>query len=159
MTSRQCSPCTACCQGWLTADIAGTQIKPGTPCIHIRPQGCEIYPRRPRKPCVTYRCGWIKYPDILPDNLKPSVCGAIIMLDRKWHERDVIRAVPTGEKIPPDTLEWLMAYSRQTRRPLLFSRHIFKDGRFIAKKKLGYGPPEFIHAVETEIGPEDILMR
>lgn len=83
--------------------------------------------------------------------------GAIVLLGRRWHGRKVIRAVPTDKKIPPKTLEWLMAYSRKQSLPLLFSEHIFNEGRFVAKKFLGYGPPSFIHAVQTEVGPEDIM--
>jgi hypothetical protein len=89
--------------------------------------------------------------------LRPSESGVIIRLGRKWHGRDVIRAVPTGEKIPPETLEWLMAYSRQTGLPLLFSEHVFREGRFITKKRFGYGPVDFVREVELRVGPEDIF--
>ena len=89
--------------------------------------------------------------------MKPSVCGAIVLLGRQWHGRKVIRAVPTSEKIPPKTLEWLMTYSKKQTLPLLFSEHLFKNGHFLGKKFIGYGPPDFVHAVKTKIGPEDIM--
>jgi len=90
--------------------------------------------------------------------MKPSECGTIIRLGGRWHDKNVIRAVPTGAKIPVDTLDWLMALSRKLGLPLLYSEHIYKDGKLVGKKKLGYGPPDFIHAVKYEPGPEDILM-
>ena len=158
MTIRQCFPCIACCEGWLTADINGVQIKPYKPCVHSVKQGCGIYERRPKTPCVSFKCGWLQAQYKLPEHMKPSECGTIVLFDRKWHNREVIRAVPTGEKIPSDTLEWLMALSREQSLPLLFSEHIFKNGIFVSKRKIGYGPPSFIRAVETEVGPEDVMM-
>jgi hypothetical protein len=90
--------------------------------------------------------------------MKPSECGAIVLLDRNWHGRKVIRAVPAGEKIPIDTLEWLKGYAREQSSPLLFSERIFKNGKQIGIRKIGYGPPSFVRAVELEVGPEDIMM-
>ena len=94
----------------------------------------------------------------MPDHMRPFESGAIVMFDRFWNGRKVIRAVPTGEKIPADTLEWLMALSRELLLPLLFSEHRFKDGRFMSKKMLGYGPKSFIEAVKTEPGTDDVFM-
>ncbi len=158
MTDRQCYPCSACCKGWLTADINGVQIMPGKPCAHITEQGCGIYEKRPYNPCAVFRCGWLKGQYNMPDHMKPSESGAIVMFGRLWHGREVIRAVPTGEKIPAATLEWLMALSRERVTPLLFSEHEFEKGRFIRKKQIGYGPPSFIEAVKMEPGPEDVFM-
>jgi hypothetical protein len=155
---KQCFPCTACCEGWLSADINGHKMKPGTPCIHATKQGCGIYEKRPENPCVTFNCGWLQEQHNMPEHMKPSECGAIVLFDRKWHDKKVIRAVPTGNKIPADTLEWLQALARELSLPLLFSEHIFENNVYIGKKKLGYGPPSFIRAVETEVGPEDVMM-
>jgi len=91
--------------------------------------------------------------------MKPSECGAIVLLDRGWMSRKVIKAVPTGKKIPSDTLEWLKAYARAQSLPLLFSEYLFKEnGELIGRKKIGYGPPSFIREVETSIEPDDIMM-
>lgn len=158
VTDRQCFPCTACCEGWLTADINGVRMKPGKPCIHKTEQGCGIYAQRPHNPCAVFKCGWLTGEHDMPDHMKPSDCGAIVMFGRRWHGREVIRAVPAGEKIPADTLEWLMALSRRLNLPLLFSEHEFENGRFIRKKRTGYGPPSFINAVRMEPGIEDVFM-
>ncbi len=90
--------------------------------------------------------------------MKPSESGVIVIFDRKWHNRDVIRAIPTGSKIPSETLEWLMALSREEFLPLLFCEYLQKDDRYIGIRNIGYGPPSFVNAVQTEVGPEDILM-
>lgn len=158
MTERQCFPCTACCEGWLAADVLGEKMKPGKPCIHKSEQGCAIYARRPHNPCVIFKCGWLKGEHDMPAHMKPSECGAIVMFGRKWHGREVIRAVPAGEKIPAETLEWLMALARRLKLPLLFSEHQFENGRFKSKRRIGYGPKWFINAVETELDIEDVFM-
>lgn len=133
-------------------------MEPGKPCIYKTGQGCGIYATRPHRPCVTFKCGWLNGDHDMPEQMKPSECGAIVMYDRKWNGRDVIRAVPTGEKIPAETLEWLMSLSRKLNLPLLFSEHTFENGRLKSKKRLGYGPPSFIHAVKTEPDIGDIFM-
>ncbi len=158
MQDRQCYPCAACCEGWLTADINGVQIKPGKPCAHKLEHGCGIYAQRPHNPCRIFRCGWLKGDHDMPAQMQPSECGAIVMFGRRWHDREVIRAVPTGEKIPAATLEWLMVLARKLNLPLLFSEHEFVNGRFVSKKKIGYGPPSFIDAVRMEPGSEDTFM-
>lgn len=156
MTGRQCFPCTACCEGWLSADIQGHWMEPYTPCVHCTGKGCAIYEKRPVYPCVAFKCAWLTEHATVPDDMRPDKCGAIVALDRKWHGRKVITAFPTGERIPEDTLEWLMAYSRQHSIPLLFCENLLQEGKYTGKKSLGYGPPSFIHAVKTELEPEDI---
>ena len=157
MTIRHCFPCTACCEGSLTADINGVKMRPGTPCVHSTKQGCEIYAKRPKVPCVTFKCAWLQEQTNWPEHMKPSKCGAIVLF-REWKGRDVISAVPVGKKIPGDTLEWLMAFAREQSLPLLLKEYLFKNDKFVGTKRTGYGPPSFIHAVETEIRPEDVVM-
>ena len=158
MKIKQCSPCTACCEGWLVADINGVRMEPGLPCVHSTKQGCGIYARRPETPCVSFECGWLQPQHKMPEHMKPSECGAIVIFDRPWHDRNVIRAVPTGTKIPADTLEWLMALSRERSLPLLFGERILENGVYIGRRDIGYGPASFIRAVKYAVGPEDIIM-
>lgn len=89
--------------------------------------------------------------------MRPDECGAIVMLDRRWNGRKVIIATPCGKTIPKETLDWLMAYARELRMPLLMGENLMKDGKFVGKKKTGYGPPSFIDEVKNGIGPEDIM--
>ena len=94
----------------------------------------------------------------MPDHMKPSECGAIVLLDRPWNGRQVIRAIPTGLKIPAETLEWLMELSRKQFIPLLFNELLLENGVYTGRKDVGYGPKSFILAVQNEIGPQDVMM-
>jgi len=156
MTSRQCFPCTACCEGWLVTEVKGVKLKPGSPCVHCNETGCGIYSTRPENPCALFTCGWLDQPDKLPDHMKPSECGAIVRF-RKWRDGHIIRATPTGATIPGETLDWLMAFAREYSLPLVFSEHLVEDGKFVGLKKTGYGPPPFIEYVETQMMHEDIM--
>jgi len=131
-------------------------MRPGKPCVHSVKQGCGIYEKRPQIPCVVFKCAWLQEQTNWPQHMKPSECGAIVIFD-EWKRRDVISATPTGQKIPPDTLEWLMSFAREESIPLIFSERLMSEGKYVGIKKIGYGPPSFIHAVETHIWPEDIM--
>ncbi len=80
-----------------------------------------------------------------------------MLFKQRWNGRAIVKAVPTGERIPQDTLEWLKAYAREKAIPLMFPVRLLKDGKFHGRKMLGYGPPDFIHAVENMITHEDIM--
>jgi hypothetical protein len=155
--TRQCFPCTACCEGWLSAKIDGVKVNLGAPCMHCTAKGCANYENRPVKPCRTFKCGWLAGEGDLPDHMKPTENDTIILFGRKWHDRDVVTAMPTKKTIPKDTLEWLMAYTRTHLVPLLYYENIFENGKAVARKRFGFGPPSFIHAVKTEIGRKDVI--
>ena len=89
--------------------------------------------------------------------MRPNECGAIVLLDRKWNGKKVIVATPTGRTIPKETLDWLMAHARENSIPLLLRENLMRDGRFVGKKKMGYGPPSFVEEVKNGIGPADIM--
>jgi hypothetical protein len=129
---------------------------PGKPCVHQSADGCNIYPERPLNPCVKFNCGWLLEQETIPEFMKPSECGAIIMFPR-IHGREAISAVPTGQEIPEATLEWLKAYARERSKPLVFCKWIVKNGQFVGMEKLGYGPPSFVQMVKMQVGPEDII--
>jgi len=88
--------------------------------------------------------------------MRPDQCGAIIVLGQKWKGKEIISATPTGEEIPTETMDWLMAYARANSMPLLFSKYVMQNGKLKATKYLGYGPPWFVQAVKSEILPEHI---
>jgi len=156
VSDKQCHPCTACCEGWLKANINGEKMKPGKPCVHLVKEGCGIYQTRPENPCVAFKCAWLQEQSNFPEHMKPSECGAIVMI-RKLFGRQVIHAAPTGKEIPADTLEWLMVYAREQSLPLTIVERIVEDGKYVGIKRVGYGPPSFIKAVQTQLGPEDIM--
>lgn len=155
MAQRKCDSCTACCEGWLSSTTV--KMSPGSPCQHCTARGCAIYESRPQEPCRNFECAWLQQGSQLPDDFRPDVCGAIVMLDRKWHGREVIRAFPTGEDIPAPTLEWIKGMAVKTGLPLLYEKHEFNDGVFARTKILGFGPPEFVQAVKDTIRPGDIF--
>jgi len=155
MSNRNCGPCTACCEGWLVSEKM--QLKPGSACKHCTHAGCGIYEDRPEVPCIRFRCAWLKEDDTIPEDMRPNLCGAIVMLDRRWKGIKVITAVPTGEEIPPKTLEWLRAFAIRTSTPLIFAQNPIREGKFAATTKTGFGPPAFVKAVKEAIGPEDIV--
>lgn len=155
MTERECGGCTACCEGWLSDK--SLNMRPYQPCVHCTKLGCAIYPNRPEKPCVQFKCGWLLRPDLFSEEMRPDRAGSILLLDRKWNFWDVIRAVPTGAKIPDATLSCCMEVASQEKIPLIFGEHQFKEGRFVGWKYKGYGPPAFVQAVKDEVNYDDIF--
>ena len=156
MAIKQCFPCTACCEGWLSAEINGVKMRPGTPCVNCTKQGCKIYEKRPRNPCVLFKCGWLSMPELIAEHMKPSECGAIIIFS-DWHGKSIIYATPVGKTIPSDTLEWLMTFAREYPIPLVIKEYLFEGDKYLGVKNVGYGPPSFIRDVKKMIIPEDIL--
>lgn len=140
---RQCMPCTACCEGWLYAEVNEFVLTPGHRCPHSHNQGCGIYAERPESPCRTFVCSWRVEHSPLPDWMRPDECGAIVLLSLPWEGELVISAVPVGEEIPPHTLDWLLAYARNHQRPMIYYQRIKENGEFTGVKRLGYGPPAF----------------
>lgn len=155
MANRQCGECTACCQGWLFAE--SLNLKPGSPCVHCTAQGCGIYENRPQDPCIDFVCGWLQADSPLPEEMRPDRSGVIVLFGRHWQDWDVITAVPAGERIPQEALQWLTEHASQTRVPLVFSEFLFEDGRPKGVKNTGFGPPAFREAVKLAIGPQDIF--
>jgi hypothetical protein len=155
MNKRQCYPCTACCEGWLTSKEI--DMAPGKPCQHCTTQGCAIYENRPKDPCKTYRCAWLQEDSELPDDYRPDLCGVIVSLNRKWNGWTVIHAAPTGGEIPPETLEWIKSYAVKLGMPLMFQENLVEDGQFQAAKIMGFGPRDFVLAVKNAIAPADVF--
>ena len=145
---RHCGSCTACCDGWLKSEINGELVDVGKPCRHSRPGGCAIYETRPQFPCRDFFCGWIHPDSTLPDWMRPNECGAIVFLWFDWQNQKVINAVPVGDKIPKQTLDWLMAHAREQKRPLMFVEHIRKGKKYVGARWKGFGPPAFVKQVE-----------
>jgi len=155
MDDRDCAGCTACCEGWLTSTELSMQ--PGKACTHCTPRGCAIYASRPEIPCRKFKCAWLADRDVIPEDMRPDRCGAILMFDRKWNGWSIVKAVPTGACIPANTLEWLMAFAREKKIPLLFQENLVLDGQYTGIRNRGYGPPAFVEHVKRAIGPEDIM--
>ncbi|MFC1719853.1 hypothetical protein ACFL00_01770 [Pseudomonadota bacterium] len=132
-------------------------MAPGKPCAHCTAQGCGIYETRPEIPCRKFKCAWLAEGDAIPENMRPDRCGAIVMFDLKWNGWSIVKAVPTGACIPEETMEWLMAYAREHKIPLLFQENLVLNGKYHGVRHRGYGPPAFQEHVKISVGPEDIM--
>ncbi len=75
--------------------------------------------------------------------MRPDLSGAIVLLSLPWENELVISAVPVGEKIPEPTLEWLQAYARTHKRPMIFYQRLRQGDEFKGLKRMGYGPAAF----------------
>ncbi|MCC7483776.1 MAG: hypothetical protein IT529_02195 [Burkholderiales bacterium] len=143
--SRECRPCTACCDGWLQIRVNGMPAYPGHPCPHSTGAGCDDYEHRPVDPCVQFICGWRMEQSPLPDWMKPNEAKVIVLLDQhRWRGLPVDVAVPVGRRIPPRALNWLRQFAERENRMLLYSEQIVENGAYTRQQSVSaFGPPEF----------------
>jgi len=164
-TTRQCQPCTACCDGWVRINVFDTPVLPGKPCPHstahsMRPTGavrvksggatqvvgCRIYAERPVDPCIKFQCGWVKPASHLPDWMRPSEAGVIVLPEWiTWRTFPVDLALPVGLRVPAKSLKWLQNHSRESFRPLIYTEQLLNArGEYTGEQKVhGFGPPSF----------------
>ena len=110
-TKRQCGDCTACCDGRLVLDIFGKRYS-GRSCHYVGKTGCTIYKYRPKNPCRTFNCGWLKDEDFkYPGFLKPNKSG-FILLDWKKTKNGIpfIIAVAGRDGYSQEAFLWLIDY-------------------------------------------------
>ena len=155
MSNRTCGSCTACCEGWLHAEKL--DMRPGRPCRHCTKQGCAIYEDRPEDPCVRFRCGWLNHADRFPDEMRPDRAGVIVLHGRKSHGWDAILAIPAGNSVPADALEWLRLHAQEQGMPLVFYERRLDDGEYTGVKVRALGPARFAEAIKYYVGPADIV--
>ena len=102
--TRQCGDCTACCEGWLVADINGVQMSPGTPCYLLQiGKGCSDYENRPQSPCRGFECEWLRQPDVYPEEMRPDRVGAIFSL-QEVDGVPYLRITEAGKILDAETL-------------------------------------------------------
>jgi hypothetical protein len=109
---RDCGSCTKCCEGYLHGSAHGKPFYLGNPCHYISiGKGCTIYDKRPKDPCVTYRCQWLDNLEI-PEWLKPDKINAIIskrfIKDTQIEYWDLCEA---GETMRANVLTWVIQYA------------------------------------------------
>ena len=114
---RNCDGCTACCQGWLSAEALGKRFFPGQPCHWMGCSGCTVYEDRP-KVCSDFQCAW-KDTHFLPEWFKPSQSN-VICLWRTWKQYEdctpedrggvYLSVSEMGERISAQCLAWLNNY-------------------------------------------------
>ena len=71
---------------------------------------------------------------------------------------DVLRAVPVGAEIPPETLERLRVYTQQKDIPLIFYER-YVEGEMITRggRQRAYGSQKFAEAVRNHVLPSDLM--
>jgi hypothetical protein len=124
INTRNCQPCTACCDGWLDVQTPVAKARLGTACTHCTNEGCGIYDERPLDPCQSFHCAWRQEGSLLPYTMRPNLSGVIVMTDQlEWQGEDVIVAVATGARIPARTFHWLCSLAQLTSRQLVAVEH------------------------------------
>lgn len=110
--SRSCEGCTACCEGWLTANIKGEEMYPGKPCQFVEQGvGCTIYKDRPHDPCKTFKCMWRDTDaQIMPDEFKPSLVKSIVTR-QSGNGMDYLVLTECGEKPLPEVVSWFVTFA------------------------------------------------
>ena len=111
--TRKCDECSACCQGWLTANIHGREMYPGRACHFATNKGCSIYNDRPHNPCVTYKCAWLNDDStIFPQWMRPDQSGVIIS-EREWKPGHTFWSIlECGKQIDSKVLNWIYLYAQ-----------------------------------------------
>ena len=106
---------------------------------------------------MRFVCGWLQDAETYPDEMRPDRSGVIMLTDRKWHNWNVIRAVPAGRNVPEDTIGFLRELAAQKGLPVLFYERLVTDGEFTGRKRFAFGSRRFAEAVKYAIEPEDVL--
>ena len=155
MTSnpRTCGGCTACCDGWLTDK--SLNLEPGSGCPNRTAEGCGIYETRPEKPCRSFTCAWLQRPDEFPEAFRPDQSGAICIVDRDWQQWKVLRAIPVGANIPPESHEWLLQYAKDRQIPYIYLERRMEGGRQVHLTEQALGPVQFAEDVKKAPGLND----
>ena len=140
INKRQCGDCTACCEGWLSAEIHGYQMFPGQPCHFKSKCGCSIYNDRPDG-CKKFTCGYVAENSPFPEWFKPSECGVIILVGN-WQKGIFFALLETDRPLNIDVLVWVIDYCKSTNIPFAFRRSL--KWRF-------FGPDEFVQEMSKKI--------
>lgn len=163
-TDRNCGDCTACCDGWLTADINGQKLSPGSPCPNVSSQGCEIYETRPHSPCRTFKCHWL-LDSSLPSWLRPSKSKVILKPDFLWNrpssDLPVYIALSAGPKIPGKTKSWLRSFAMQRGLSIICIEPVREGKKYVnGQHTYGIGSPDFEKEIDYFLENEyEILIK
>lgn len=135
--NRECGTCTKCCDGTLTTNINGNEVKLGKPCVYLTiGKGCNIYEERPQNPCKSYQCAWIINNDI-PDFMKPENSNCILDYDEK-NGIKYLRLISSEVPYTAETLSWCINYAQSNNINLVWSinekNYHIGDGGFVVEQ-------------------------
>lgn len=109
MKKRECGTCTKCCEGYLSGEALGHTFYAGKPCHFIAiGTGCTVYEKRPKDPCVSYKCKWLYDLDI-PEWFKPNEINAIVDM-RSANGIEYLNLKEAGAVLRSDVLSWIIQY-------------------------------------------------
>ncbi len=109
MVKRTCGTCTKCCDGILEGKALGHTFYKGKPCHFVAiGKGCTVYAKRPKDPCITYKCSWLVNEDI-PEWMKPNDIDAIIDI-RQLDQYQYISLKEAGSPMQARVLSWFFQY-------------------------------------------------
>lgn len=141
---RTCGSCTACCDGWLQIEVRGHRVREGKPCPFSIEHRCSIYGERPQHPCREFICGWLAASSPLPEWMRPDKSDMIMLAANfVWRGLPVDIVVAAGRRPRKKALDWLMKFSSQQRRLLIYQA----DDDWFA-----FGPPAFQSEMTNRIG-------
>lgn len=144
-TKKVCGECTACCEGFLNADLTFDgvtyKVRPETPCPMIHNHSCKVY-NTPLKPttCDNYSCMWLDNLDI-PDYMRPDRCK-VILTEKKIQNISYIQMIEMGKKVDSSILAEVIQYAFFNSKNLEY----VVDG-----KNYHLGSPEFMNLVLENI--------
>jgi len=92
-----------------------------------------------------------------PEEMRPDRSGVIVLLDRRWRDWKVIMAIPAGQSVPAESLEWLRLHAQASKLPLVFHERMVTDGEYTGTRARAFGSRAFADAVKYSIGPEDVV--
>ena len=107
MSFKKCGSCTACCDGWLTANSYGNPFGNGKSCLFLCNKNCSIYNTRP-KDCIDYQCAWTQ--GLFPDWMKPTESDVLISVeikDGKQYLKVIEMGVPIKETVLDYIKDWV----------------------------------------------------
>ncbi len=109
---RHCGTCTACCEGWLSANIRGHEMYPGRHCFYLADGKCTEYEERPGT-CKTYNCAWKAESEVFPTWMRPDLTGVIISKITLPSRADLTHyeVAEASGKLDVRTLNWLVQWA------------------------------------------------
>ena len=72
--------------------------------------GCTVYAKRPKDPCVTYKCQWLVNPDI-PEYMKPNLINTIIDKRKTKSGIEYLNVLEAGATLDAGVLSNLLMHA------------------------------------------------
>lgn len=111
--AKSCNGCTACCEGYLSCNIFGYEVRNGRHCRFVdQGKGCQAYDLRPYNPCKTFLCYW-KQDETVPEKFKPNVCGNIMVYRKSAEGIMHLDIVEATKPLNLELLDWALTRFRK----------------------------------------------